>query len=279
MEVKVTVYITTFNRLDLLKRAIHSVNEQTHKNIEIIIADDGSVDGTVEYLKTLVSPQFICIFNETGMSRGACFGRNKAIELSNGLFITGLDDDDYFEPWRIESFLKFWENLNCHKNLAGLFDSAIEKRKEGNFKCFESSCVNNTQLRNENLIGNQIFTTKENLLSINGFDVCMPAWQDWETWIRLSKKLGCFINIHTDSYIIDQSHDSERISIKKSKYIRQAYLNLIVKISPVTLKEKINLTSCLYNYSQVEFRFQDLVYLVLGFRFKVLLKLLLRALK
>ena len=91
----VTIYIPTKNRLKLLNRAIESVKKQTYKDIEIIVVDDGSTDGTTEYLaQEINSGTLKAIFNKKSL--GACAARNKAIEMATGDFITGLDDDDYF---------------------------------------------------------------------------------------------------------------------------------------------------------------------------------------
>ena len=50
MEPLISVYIPTYNRLELLKRAVQSVQNQTYKNFEIIIVDDNSSDGTQDFL-------------------------------------------------------------------------------------------------------------------------------------------------------------------------------------------------------------------------------------
>lgn len=263
----VTVYITTYNRKSLLKRAVESVLNQTYKNIEIIIADDGSSDGTYKYLKEMSSLGVLkTTINNSGISKGACFGRNNAIKLAKGEFITGLDDDDYFEPWRIEKFVELWLQLNSNEQLnevAGLFDSVIELREDGNYQYYTSISVDHATLRASNKIGNQVFTKKDYFLGINGFDEEMPALQDWDTWIRLSKRYGSFINCNTQSYIIDQVHGEVRISEKKSKKIRDAFTRLSTKLKPMSYNEKISHLDAMYSYKQLNTYFPDLVTLLL----------------
>ena len=101
----VSVYIPTKNRLPLLQRAIQSVKSQTYKHIEIIVVDDGSSDGTSNYLERLQQAGEVnAIFQEKSV--GSCAARNKAIMAAAGEFITGLDDDDfYLLPNRIEKFI------------------------------------------------------------------------------------------------------------------------------------------------------------------------------
>src|SRR3954470_16498002 len=106
----VSIYIPTKNRLSLLKRAVDSVLAQTVRNIELIVVSDGSEDETCDYIRSIKSDiQVQLIHNQKSL--GACAARNQAIELAQGYYITGLDDDDYFMPHRIESFLNTWARL------------------------------------------------------------------------------------------------------------------------------------------------------------------------
>ena len=110
----VTVYITTYNRREFLERAINSVLNQTHTNLELIVADDGSSDGSQQYLQELQNKGVLtAVLNTTGTSKGACYGRNKAINLAKGEFITGLDDDDYSLQCREYFMSKDLELYSC----------------------------------------------------------------------------------------------------------------------------------------------------------------------
>lgn len=272
---KVTVYITTYNRLELLKRAVESVLNQSYQNIEIIVADDGSTDGTQAYLKEMQEQGLLLsTINETGKSKGACYGRNKALSLATGYFITGLDDDDYFENWRVETFINYWEraSLENESTLAGLFDSMIEITPTKTLKTHQKQLVTPQELRTANLIGNQVFTKASYFLKLNGFDETMPALQDWEMWIRLAKAYGSFINISSNSYVVDTSHSKNRISEKKASKIEFSFNRLRSKLEPLTLTEKIKLTEVFLTYKQVNISFANFFYLLIGLRFRVLLR-------
>jgi glycosyltransferase involved in cell wall biosynthesis len=73
----VSIYIPTRNRRPLLARAIASVRQQTHENIQIIVVDDGSTDDTPEYLRDLSAqePRLIVLHTETPRGASRCFFR------------------------------------------------------------------------------------------------------------------------------------------------------------------------------------------------------------
>ncbi|MFW8592240.1 glycosyltransferase [Glaciecola sp. 2405UD65-10] len=262
----VTVYITTYNRREFLERAINSVLNQTHTNLELIVADDGSTDGSQQYLQELQNNGVLtAVLNTTGASRGACFGRNKAIELAKGEFITGLDDDDYFEPWRVAKFIERWQALTHEQvTFSALFDSVVEHRKDGKVACYDTPVVSYQTLRTGNFVGNQVFSTTARFREVNGFDEKMPALQDWDTWLRLSDKFGDMVNINTCSYIQIQDHGGTRITDKPVEKIRYAFERIMGKLAPLTFKEKSRLLFIMYGYHQMNIKFNEVVYLILG---------------
>lgn len=91
----VSIILPTYNRLTLLKRAIKSVKSQAYRNWQLIIINDGSADGTSEYLKSIDSDKRIKILNHkhTGVVPSA-----KGIKVAIGEIITFLGDDDYYKP-------------------------------------------------------------------------------------------------------------------------------------------------------------------------------------
>jgi len=227
----VTVYIATHNRAELLIRAVKSVLEQTYSNIEVIVADDGSSDDTYQYLLPFIKKgQVSYVKNET--PEGACVARNKAIAIAKGEFITGMDDDDAMEPYRVEHLL----NEFAAGNYSCIASSIKERTPQGDIvRKMDVGDVNLDDLLHYNILGNQVLTRTENLRAINGFDPDMPAFQDYDTWVRLVSKFGVAKKSAQASYIWFTDHTHGRIS-ESSDRRKQAFDIFYLKHSPLMSK-------------------------------------------
>lgn len=254
----VTVYIPTFNRVELLKRAVESVRQQTHQNLEIIIVDDCSNDSTHEYLKKIAKQDSRIRFFLKEKNSGACVSRNIAIKNAKGEFITGLDDDDYFEKNRVEIFLNtIKKNPHCALFSASKIkidkDTVIQPTTLNFSKMLGVKKSN--KLLKQNFIGNQIFIKTEYLRRSGGFDVNLKAWQDLECWFNLMKKEKVkFIYLNIPTQIIDISHPHERITIRGKENVIEAYHYLAQK-HKLSKFEKYILKGQLINYMPDNFGF------------------------
>ena len=94
-DVLVSVVITTKNRKDLLLRAINSVRNQTYKEIEIIVVDDASTDGTREICENM--DDLVYVYIPLNESKGGNYARNLGIKTANGEYIAFLDADDWMD--------------------------------------------------------------------------------------------------------------------------------------------------------------------------------------
>ncbi len=262
----VSVYIPTKNRLQLLMRAINSVKEQNYDQIELIVVDDCSSDGTREFLAASQSRGLLkAIFPEKSI--GACRARNLAILESRGEFVTGLDDDDYFvKRNKISSFVAAWDA--SHSGIAGLFDSALLNTADGT--CLRSAMpfASYRDLRISNCIGGQVFAPRQHFIGAGLFDPEMPAWQDWDIWIRMAKRYGMFRNILLCGTMIDAGHDHDRISARDQGSLRAAMQILAGKLEPLSLKERSWLISALHAYPQVRPRLTEVLTLIAALRLK-----------
>jgi glycosyltransferase involved in cell wall biosynthesis len=87
---------------------MNSVINQTNKNWELLIIDDGSIDNTLKIVAEYIGkyPNIKCFFHQ---NRGAAYSMNVGIKNSNGNFITFLGSDDEYLPDHIEERLKYFE--------------------------------------------------------------------------------------------------------------------------------------------------------------------------
>jgi glycosyltransferase involved in cell wall biosynthesis len=97
----VSVITPTFNRAYCLGRAIDSALGQTHQPVEVVVADDGSTDGTGDMIARVYGkdPRVRYVFQE---NRGVSAARNLGLATVRGDFVAFLDSDDVWKPWKLE---------------------------------------------------------------------------------------------------------------------------------------------------------------------------------
>lgn len=117
----VSIIIPTCKRYDMIEKAINSALIQTYKNIEIIVIDDNKINSK-EHLETqkIVSKYSNVKYYKNEKNLGGALSRNKGIELAKGDFIAFLDDDDFYEPTKIEKQYNLYRKLN-NKNVAMIY--------------------------------------------------------------------------------------------------------------------------------------------------------------
>ncbi|WP_373058659.1 glycosyltransferase family 2 protein [Zunongwangia sp. H14] len=103
MSPEVSVIIPTFNRAHILQETLDSVLQQTFKNWECIIVDDGSTDHTTSLLKKyLKDKRFQYLHRPSSLTKGACTCRNIGIANARGSYLQFLDSDDLLAPNKLE---------------------------------------------------------------------------------------------------------------------------------------------------------------------------------
>lgn len=107
---KISVVMSTYNREEFLPRAIDSVLNQTEKDFEFIIVNDGSTDKTSAILNeyALKDRRIVVLDNE--QNKGLVFSLNRGLDAARGKYIARMDDDDISLPTRFEKQWNFMEN-------------------------------------------------------------------------------------------------------------------------------------------------------------------------
>ncbi|MCL6404093.1 glycosyltransferase [Dickeya dadantii] len=211
---KVSIYITTCNRLDKLKRAVISVQNQDYSNIEILICDDASTDGTEKFVDSLIFEDARIKYFRNDENKGACATRNIGIFNATGEFITGLDDDDEFTPDRLSFFIDKWDDK--YSFICANFENKYQDSMTLNYRLKKEKEFHYSDLLFANEASNQIFTRTERLREIGGFDVSVKRLQDWDTWLRLSHAFGPFIRFPESKYIMHHDHVQSESRVSRS---------------------------------------------------------------
>lgn len=202
----VSAIIPTYNREKTICRAIDSVLNQTYKNIEIIIVDDGSTDDTLKLLKKYGSS--IKVVNQC--HKGANAARNRGIKEAKGEYIAFLDSDDEWLPQKTHMQLDYLEKKGkqvcfCPYKLVADKIQIIP----GNYAdvdIYENDI--NLVLSRGNVIGTPTLIMKKSILDDVGlFNESMQRLQDYELCIRIAKKyeIGYVSQILVNAYRMQKS--------------------------------------------------------------------------
>lgn len=189
---KVSVIIPTYNRVQTLERAFKSVLAQSECDWELLIIDDGSTDGTADFVRQWLeqhpdkhtNADRIRFFSTT-TNRGVSAARNFGVTRARAPWIAFLDSDDEWLPDKLEKQLA----LTPHFSLIhgeeiwirrGVRVNAMDKHKKSGgriFKrCVDLCCVSTTT----------VMVNREVFLAHRGFREDFPVCEDYELWLRWS---------------------------------------------------------------------------------------------
>ncbi len=216
MSVLFSIVIPTYNRGHLIANTIETVLDQSYKNFELLIVDDGSTDNTESVVKNIISKkqQFrIAYLKQPNSERAAA--RNNGLKKAIGDYVLFFDSDDTLYTNHLEVAEKSITGKNQPEFIHLRYDI-----KNGQGKLTKEGPVYTSPPNKELIFGNflscnGIFIRKDVALQ-NQFneDRKLSAMEDWELWLRLCAKYPLhYVNTIT-STIID--HD-ERSVVLTSK--------------------------------------------------------------
>lgn len=198
---KFSIVITTYNRLKLLQRAIHSVLNQTIPS-ELIVSDDCSSDGTQDYIKSLSAKLSVVenaprlVYHRNEVNKGHAAAVNAGVLQASGDWIKFLDDDDYLAPNCLEEMAKaiaLRENAVICSCIAAQVDSnQVELSRTpvvgpGLAYYIPQADIHYGMLLELVPFGTpvQVACRREVFLQTGGWDVKLTSCDDIDSWIRI----------------------------------------------------------------------------------------------
>lgn len=183
----VSVYIPSYNHEKYVSDSIKSVLNQTYKNIELIVIDDGSKDNSVSIIKNLADKYGFKFIHRP--NKGLCATINQAINLANGKYICGCASDDVL---RLDSIEKRVEFMEKNPNYAMVYGEAIYLRDDDkqiyitkNAK--KSGFIFDDLFRSNFIPAGSVMVRKEVFESIGKYDENLKI-EDYDMWLRIADK-------------------------------------------------------------------------------------------
>lgn len=216
---KVSVIISTYNRAELLERAVRSILCQTFRDFEIIVIDDASTDNTQEVVMEKFKHEIdagILRYVRNEINRERSYSRNRGMEIARGEYIASMDDDDIWLPAHLKILVKY---INENKDIACVFSKPIWLHENGYVedkfhRLFSQLKTGNDDFyRGLSIAGNIVFSQtslfkKKVYENIGGYrDNIMPN-EDWEFFSRIAMNYNigyvntvtCCIYVHGGTY-------------------------------------------------------------------------------
>ncbi|MBC7388154.1 MAG: glycosyltransferase family 2 protein [Opitutaceae bacterium] len=231
----VSIVLTSYNQNKLLKRAFESLQEQTYKNIEIIIVDDYSTDGSREWIKLISEayPEKVKYFLQP-VNVGIPKNKNTGFRMANGVFITYLDGDDTYYPNKIEKEVErfliepsmdvVYSNFDIREYNGQLIKTwATNFLPEGDI--FKNVIIQD--FPNGHLHRFEMFK-REVMHSLNFYDESFSIYHDLDFMIRYSAqyKVGSTLNIGSSYFMNPSSIVSNTRQWLMTKQHREVYVKL-----------------------------------------------------
>ena len=190
----VSIIIRTKDRSHLLANAVRSVATQTYANLEMVVVNDGgeNIRDVVHSLSGDIPIQYVN--HERSMGRAAA--ANSGLREAKGKYLNFLDDDDVLYPDHVACLVKHLEMTQekvAFSNVQSVFFSGSPENPQNREK--EELVFNfdydPDRLLFENYIPiMSVLFSKETLASVKGFSEDLTLFEDWDFWIRLSRRFS-----------------------------------------------------------------------------------------
>lgn len=230
----VSIIVRTCNRKEALRENLISLRNQTYKNIEIVIVEDGK--NTAEEMIKSDFKDLNIVYEATNRNVGRSKVANIAMAKAKGKYLNFLDDDDLFFPDHVETLVKVLENNSYDIVYDGAFETQIDIISKEPYKyevkakgLYEGRHFNKKRLYKLNLFPIQTVMFKKALFEeCGGIDENIDALEDWDFWIRLSLKhtfhqVKATTSIFRTPYDASKQKDREEFLASTIEYLQEKF--------------------------------------------------------
>ena len=219
----VSIVIPCYNQAQYLDQTVQSVLDSDYPQIELLIVNDGSTDGSLKLAKKLSETHpSIQVLDQK--NSGVAAARNHGITAAKGEFILPLDGDDLISTNYISEAVKV---LESRPEVKVVYCHAVKFNEQGQ-KAWKLKPFSRAQLAKDNMIFVAALFRKKDWSAIGGFSEDMKMGrEDWEFWIKMLKNGGEVIRLPFVGfqYRLTPSSKRKKTGTNQKKRERIAYLN------------------------------------------------------
>ena len=224
---KISVILPVYNSQEYIGQSINSILDQTYKNFELIIIDDGSTDNSKEICKNLSMKDDRIVFIDNS-HKGLTISLNKALEIAKGKFIARQDADDISLPERFEKQLKWFlkddRRVLCGTNCKILYENNVYKNNKS-LKFTNSKITKKLKYSNCFVHSSTMFL-RNSAKNLGNYDENLEYAQDYDLWWKLTT-LGKVGNLNEKLLILRNRENS--ISVKNKNNQTLNFIKSCVK--------------------------------------------------
>ena len=235
---KVSIVMPSWNASKFIKETINSVISQSHKNWELIIVDDCSIDDTFEILKSFQKKDKRIQCFRLKKNSGPAAARNLALNYALGRYVAFLDSDDLWVKFKLENGIKVLSNTDFGLLYTGFRRFSSERKKE----TFQKRIRVPTHTNYFQLLGNNVIATSTVIIDrtkVIPFKMQDTYYDDFDCWLHLLKNNVKAIGIDEVQMLYRILPGSvSRNKLKSAKFVWKALRE----------REKLRLLSAIFHF-------------------------------
>jgi len=222
MNKKVSVIITAYNEEKKIERSVCSILNQTYKEIELIIINDGSTDRTIDVINKFCDPRIHVVNRE---NLGRIKSLNEGLKIAKGEYIAINDADDYSELDRIEKQVRYLDSNDDVGVLGTSYFRIDSIRGEKYIRHYptEDYAIKRDMCKYIPICQGTVMYRRNLIINAGGYNENFEDIEDLELWIRVGRQTK-FANLRIPLYTYDLSMDTSYFHNNYSSFRRNLTL-------------------------------------------------------
>ncbi|MGC9502456.1 glycosyltransferase [Baaleninema sp.] len=233
--VAISVVIPVYNGEATIRSTLESVLDQTFRDFELIVIDDGSTDNTVDVVKSIADER-ISLYSYP--NAGQAESRNRGAKLASGEFLSFIDADDLWTSDKLDAQL---QALKDHPDAAVAYswtahvDESDRFFRHGPRLSFEGNVYDKLIINDFVGSGSNVLVRKSAFFDVGGFETSFPPAEDWDLWVRLAAKYR-FVVVPKAQILYRTLTRSASFNLAKMEASSLKVIDRIFETAPESLK-------------------------------------------